>query len=186
MKRVAAYLSAFFLFLSMLPGGCSTVEDSVAFAMLQSTEIVEAVEFPELIMTDSSGSEREIKILSVRGRVVTVAPFPYWLLDPVEIPLDQIQSLKVKQKSYPGLTLTLVFMELGFIAAGGTCGAFANYSEQYAGAFVAGLGGALLGLGYAFFEDIWMTGEEIYPEYYLAGKSESEKLRTVFELMGVF
>jgi len=186
MKRVVAYLLAVLLFLSIFLGGCSTVEDSVAFAMLQSTEIVEAVEFPELIMTDSSGSEREIKILSVQGRMVTVAPFPYWLLDPIEIPLDQIQSLKVKQKSYPGLTLTLVCMEAGFIATGGTCGAFANYSAQYAGAFLAGMGGALLGLGYAFFADIWMTGEEIYPEYHLVGKSESEKLRTILELMGVF
>jgi hypothetical protein len=28
-------------------------------------------------------------------------------------------------------------------------------------------------------------GEEMYPEYYLAGKSESDKLLTILEIMGV-
>jgi len=184
MKRAVAYLLPI-LSLSILLGGCSTVADSVAFAMLQSTERVEAVEFPELIMTDSSGSEREVKILSVQGRMVTVAPFPYWLLDPVEIPLDQIQSLRVKRQSYPGLNWTLVMMEAGFITAGGIYGSFADSREQYVGAIFVGLGGAVLGLGYAIFSDIGDMGEEMYPEYYLAGKSEADKLLTILEIMGV-
>jgi hypothetical protein len=184
MKRAVACLSSV-LFLGVLLSGCSTVTDSVAFAMLQSTERVDAVKFPELIMTDSMGSEREIKILSVQGRMVTVAPFPYWLLEPIEIPLEQIRSLRVKRQSYPGFTLTLVFMEVGFMMTGGVFGALADSSGEYGLAMVAGLGGAVLGLGSAFFSDVWETGEEMYPEYYLAGMKESEKLLTILELMGV-
>ena len=184
MKRAVVYLLSTLL-LGDLLSGCSSVADSIAFALLQSTERVEAVEFPELIMTDHTGFEREIKILSVKGRMVTVAPFPYWLLDPIEIPLDQIQSLRVKRKSRPGFTLTVVLMEAGFITAGGVFGAFADTSEEYRLAFLGGLGGAVLGLGYSLFSDIWDTGEEMYPEYHLAGKSESDKLFTILELMGV-
>jgi hypothetical protein len=185
MKRALGYLLCVLVGSGAI-GSCSTVEDSVAFAMLQSTERVYAVEFPELILTDRSGSEREIKILSVRGRMVTVAPFPYWLLDPVEIPLYEIQSLRVKRKSYPGLNWTLVMMEAGFMTAGGIYGVFAESREQYVGAIFAGLGGAVLGLGYAFYSDIWAMGEEVYPEYDLAGKSEADKLMTILEIMGVF
>lgn len=184
MKRVFGYLLSI-LILGTTLSGCSSVADSVAFAMLQSTERVDAVEFPELIMTDRIGSEREVKILSVQGRMVTVAPFPYWLLDPVEIPLDQIQSLRVKRQSYPGFNMTLIFMETGFMMSGGVFGALADSREQYGRAIVAGLGGAVLGLGYAFFSDTWEMGEEMYPEYYLAGMNESDKLLTILKLMGV-
>jgi hypothetical protein len=76
-------------------------------------------------------------------------------------------------------------MEAGFITAGGTYGAFADTSEQYVGAILVGLGGAVLGLGYAFFSDTWEIGEEMYPEYYLAGKSEADKLFTILKIMGV-
>jgi hypothetical protein len=184
MKRAVAGLLSVLL-LGIALSGCSTVADSVALAMLESTERVDALEFPELIMTDLTGFEREIKILSVRGRMVTVSPFPYWLLEPIEIPLDQIRSLRVKRQSYPGLNLTLICMEAGFITAGGSVGLIADSSREYGLAMVAGLGGAVLGLGYAFLSDIWETGEEMYPEYYLAGMQESEKLLTILELMGV-
>jgi hypothetical protein len=184
MKRAVAGLLSVLL-LGIALSGCSTVADSVALAMLESTERVDALEFPELIMTDLTGFEREIKILSVRGRMVTVSPFPYWLLEPIEIPLDQIRSLRVKRQSYPGLNLTLICMEAGFITAGGSVGLIADSRREYGLAMVAGLGGAVLGLGYAFLSDIWETGEEMYPEYYLAGMQESEKLLTILELMGV-
>jgi hypothetical protein len=171
--------------MGILLSGCSSVADSVALAMLQSSERVYAVEFPELIMRDRSGSEREVKILSVQGRMVTVSPFPYWLLDPIEIPLEQMQSLRVKRQSYPGLSVTLVLMEAGFMISGGAFGALADSSEEYGMAIVAGLGGAVLGLGVAFFSDTWEMGEEMYPEFYLAGMSEADKLLTILELMGV-
>ena len=77
MKRAVLLVLGAFVFLGIVLEGCATVEDSVALAMLESTEAVEAQEFPELIMTDYIGIEREIKILSVRGRMVTVSPFPY-------------------------------------------------------------------------------------------------------------
>ena len=185
MKTAVGSLLAL-LFAGMLLSGCSTVEDSVAFAMLQSSERVDAVRFPELIMTDSLGTEREVKILSVRGRTVTVTPFPYWLLEPIDIPLEQIRSLRIKRQSYPGLTLTLVVMEAGFITAGGAVGALADTRREYGFAIAAGLGGAVLGLGYSLFSDIRETGEEMYPQYYLSGMKESEKLITILKLMGVY
>jgi len=77
-------------------------------------------------------------------------------------------------------------MEAGYIMAGGVAGAFATSSAGYGLAFIGGLGGAVIGLGYSFFYDVWELGEEMYPEYLLDGKSESEKLRTIFEIMGVF
>jgi hypothetical protein len=182
MKRAIVFVVS--IHLLCLLSGCSTVEDSVALALLESTEVVAAVEFPELIMTDHTGSEREIKILSVRGRMVTVAPFPYWLLEPFEIPLNQIRSLKVKRQSYPEITVTLAIMEAGFMMTGGIAGGFAESREQYGLAIVAGLGGALLGFGAAFFSDVWELGEDMYPEHYLAGMDDSEKLLTILRLMG--
>ncbi|UCF97836.1 MAG: hypothetical protein JSV89_22140 [Spirochaetaceae bacterium] len=184
MKRAVVYLlSIFFLYIFL--GGCATGPDIAMAAMLVSTETVEAVEFPELILTDRSGFEREVKILSVQGRLVTVAPFPYWLLDPVEIPLGQIQSLRIKRHSYPGITLTAVLAEAGFITAGGVMGILADSSETYALAIGVGILGAVAGVGSAFFSDIWELGEERYPEYDLTVMSETEKLRTILQLMGV-
>ena len=87
----------------------------MAAYLLESPERVEAVEFPELILIDRTGSEREVKILSVQGRMVTAAPFPYWFLEPVEIPLNQIRTLRLKRRSYPGLTVTVILGEVGFI-----------------------------------------------------------------------
>ena len=186
MKRAVLLVLGAFVFLGIVLEGCTTVEDSVALAMLESTEAVEAQEFPELIMTDYIGIEREIKILSVRGRMVTVSPFPYWSQEPIEISINEIRSLRVKKKTNPGATVTVVLMEAGYIMAGGVAGAFATSSAGYGLAFIGGLGGAVIGLGYSFFYDVWELGEEMYPEYLLDGKSESEKLRTIFEIMGVF
>jgi hypothetical protein len=186
MKRAIAYLLTALFILGILLGSCTTLEDSVALAMLDSTERVDAVEFPELIMTDYVGFEREVKIMSARGRMVNVSPFPYWSEDPLEISINEIKSLKVKRKSNPETTLTVASMEIGYIIAGGISGVLATTSVGYGLAFLGGLGGALLGLGAAVYAGIWETGEEMYPEYILDGKSESEKLRTVFELMGVF
>jgi hypothetical protein len=186
MKRAVACLLTAFFILGILLGSCTTLEDSVALAMLDSTERVDAVEFPELIMTDYLDFEREVKILSVRGRMVSFTPFPYWSEDPLEISINEIKSLKVKRKSNPEVTLTVVSMEAGYIIAGGAFGALATTRGGYGLAFLGGLGGALLGLGAAVYVGIGETGEDMYPEYILDGKSESEKLRAVLELMGVF
>ena len=186
MNRAVACLLIALFFLSIMLGGCSTLEDSVALAMLESTESVEAQEFPELIMTDYRGLDREVKILSVRGRVVTATPFPYWAEDPLDISINEIKSLKFKKKANPGTTLTVAMMEFGYILSGGVFGALATTSGGYGLAFLVGLGGAVVGLGGSFYYDIPQTGEEMYPEYILDGKSESEKLRTIFEIMGVF
>jgi len=186
MKRAVACLLTALFFLGILLGGCSTLEDSVALAMLESTESVEAQEFPELIMTDYRGLDREVKILSVRGRMVTASPFPYWAEDPIEISINEIKSLRVKKKANPGVTLTVVMMEIGYIMAGGAFGAFATTSGGYGLALLGGLGGAVLGLGGSIYYGIPKTGEQMYPEYILDGMSESEKLRAIFEIMGVF
>jgi hypothetical protein len=186
MKRAIAYLLTALFILGILLGSCTTLEDSVALAMLDSTERVDAVEFPELIMTDYVGFEREVKILSVRGRMVNASPFAYWSEDPLEISINEIKSLKVKRKSNPETTLTVVSMETGYIIAGGIAGALATTSVGYGLAFLGGLGGALLGLGTAVYAGIGEVGEDMYPEYILDEKSESEKLRMVLELMGVF
>jgi len=185
-KRTVACLSAALFSLSILLGGCSTLEDSVIFAMLESTESVEAQEFPELIVTDYRGLNREVKILSVRGRMVTVSPFPYWSEDPIEISINEIKSLRVKKKANPGATVTVAMMEAGYILAGGAFGAFATTSGGYRLALLGGLGGAALGLLGSFYYDIPQMGDQMYPEYILDGKSESEKLRTIFVIMGVF
>ncbi len=184
MKRIVVFF-ALISFLCTLLVGCYTVEDSVAAAMLESKEKIMAKEFPELILTDYIGREREVKILRVQGRIVTITPFPYWLLEPEEIPLWQIESLKVKRHSYPEVTFTLVLAEIGFIAVGGTIGAFADDSLEYALAIGAGVGGALVGVGCAFFSDVWQMGDEMYPEYYLAGMSEPDQMLTILRLMGV-
>jgi hypothetical protein len=186
MKRVVACPLTALFFLSILLGGCTTLEDSVALAMLESTESVEAQEFPELVMTDYRGLDREVKILSVRGRTVTVSPFPYWAEDPIEISINEIKSLRVKKKSNPGTTFTVVMMEIGYIMAGGIGGALATTRGEYGLAFLGGLGGAVIGLGGTFYYGIQKTGQQMYPEYVLDGKSESEKLRMIFEIMGVF
>jgi hypothetical protein len=137
-------------------------------------------------MTDYAGIEREVKILSVQGRMLSVSPFPYWSVDPIEISINEIRTLKVKPKSKPGLTLTVVFGEIGYIMGVGIFGALAETKGQYGFAFLGGLGTALVSLGYAALSGIGETGQEMYPEYNLDGKSEPEKLRTILELMGVF
>ena len=186
MRRVVVYPLAVLSLLGIILSSCTTLEDSVALAMLESTESVEAQEFPELIMTDYRGLDREVKILSVRGRMVTASPFPYWAEDPIEISINEIKSLRVKKKANPGATVTVVMMEIGYIMAGGAFGAFATTSGGYGLALLGGLGGAVLGLGGSIYYGIPKTGEQMYPEYILDGMSESEKLCAIFEIMGVF
>lgn len=186
MKKILVFL-VFIAFLYTLLCSCSTTSGSIAGYMTESVERIEAVEFPELILIDSTGRTREVKILSLQGRMVTVSPFPYWLLEPEEIPLNQIRSLKFKRHSYPGLTFTMVYAEAGFIIAGGALGARAESSGQYALALGLGIVGAVVGIGAAFFSnaDVWELGEEMYPEYDLSVMSEPDKLLTVTKIMGV-
>jgi hypothetical protein len=186
MRRAVVYPLAVLSLLGIIFNSCTTLEDSVALAMLDSEEAVEAQEFPELIMTDYVGIEKEVKILSVRGRMVTASPFPYWAEDPIEISINEIKSLRVKKKANPGATFTVVMMEIGYIMAGGIMGAFATTSGGYGLAILGGLGGAVIGLGGTVYYGIPDTGEQMYPEYVLDGKSESEKLQAIFEIMGVF
>jgi hypothetical protein len=172
-------------FLSSFFCGCATIPGSVAAHILESKEKTVAVEFPDLILTDLTGTEHEVKILSIQGRIVTVMPFPYWFLDPIEISLNQIKSLKIKKRSYPGLTVTLVLAEAGFIIGGGTMGILADSRGDYGLAIGLGIVGALAGVGSTLFSDVWDLGDQMYPEYNFSEMNEADKLHTVLTLMGV-
>lgn len=184
MQRLLAFLTFVTLMYTLL-GGCSTTSGAIVGEKMESADRIETVEFPELILTDRAGLVREVKLLSLQGRTVTLAPFPYWLLEPEEIPLNHIRSLKFKRHSYPGLTIMLISAEAGFMITGGIMGARAEDSRQYKLALGLGVASALLIGGGDFFTGVWELGEDMYPEYDLATMSEPDKLLTVMRIMGV-
>ena len=190
MKKRKALLT-FTVIFSLLYSSCATFFGSTSGGTdeteLISTVKIEAVEFPELILTASHyKSEERVKILSLQGRMVTVMPFPYWAVEPEIISLDQISLLRYKRYTYPGLTWTLGSAAIGFIVIGSILGAQSDTEGQYnlasAISFLSAcvIGGAVIITGSA----ADMT-EAMYPEYFLAGMNEKRQLKIIRKIMGI-
>jgi hypothetical protein len=171
-------LSSCTTFSGSTPGGTDETEPI-------STVKLEAVEFPELILTRRDGSEERVKLLSLQGRMVTVTPFPYWAVELETLAVDQISSLKYKRYTYPGLTWTLGSAECGFIAVGSILGAFAETKGEYNLTSILSYVSACVMGGYIFITETAYMGEAVYPEYLLAWMNEKRKLKTIRKIMGI-
>jgi hypothetical protein len=112
---------------------------------------IRATKFQEVQLTTVDNTVSRGLILSLEGENLLFSPVPYWNVDPVEINVAEIQSIKLMKK---GGQLAKGFtwgFSLGFIVIGGSALTFGDlkYDEDYEDALAytaIGAGGAgLLG-----------------------------------------
>ena len=186
MKSKAALLTLTVL-IPTLFGGCLTSSgrgaESAGVGPQFTHEKITAVEFPELTLT--AGNEtRRVKLLALEDRQLIFLPFPYWQVEPEVIPLEEVHTLKVEKKSYPGLSWGLGSAASGFIITGLIAGNQALYQEEYASAMLLAAGCGLVVGGVGFFLGLDMK-DSLQPEYLLVFMNPEQKLKTLRKIMGL-
>ncbi len=113
---------------------------------------IKATKFQEVRLTTVDNEVQTGMMLSLEGDNLLLSPVPYWNVDPIEIDLDEIRSIKLMGKKGAWGKGFVWGSTLGFIAAGGIALADGNlqYDEDYSDALtyslLAGVGVGLLGL----------------------------------------
>jgi hypothetical protein len=113
---------------------------------------IKATKFQEVKLTTADHKVRTGMILSLEEDNVHLSPVPYWNVDPIEIDLDEIRTIKLIEKMGAWGKGFVWGSTLGFIAAGGLAltGGNLKYDEDYEEALTLGAAGAgaggLLGL----------------------------------------
>jgi hypothetical protein len=110
-----------------------------------------AAKFQEVQLTTVDNRVSRGMILRLEGENLFLSPVPYWNVDPVEINIDEIRSIKLMKKG-PNMAKGFTWgFSLGFIVIGGSALMFGDlkYDEDYEDALTYtafGAGGAgLLG-----------------------------------------
>ncbi len=143
------------------------------------------MKFPEVRLTDKSGTEKWVKLLSLEGNALTVLPFPYWQTEAEIITIDQIYMLKIKKHTFPALTWSLATAEIAYMLVASVAGSRAHYDGDYQAAVGLGaLGGSAAGLGMLLLHGFELK-EMFQPEYYFPLMTEQKRLRTIKNIMGV-
>lgn len=123
-------------------------------------------------------------ILRLEGENLFLSPVPYWNVDPIEIDLDEIRSIKLV-KNGPNMGKGFIWgLSLGFITTGGLALALGDlkYDEDYEEALgysLAGAGGA--GLLGATIGGILSLGKK--SRYNLEKMSKKEKIEALRKIM---
>jgi len=150
-----------------------------------SSSKITANKLPEIQLTTIAEKQYKVKLLSLEAENLTMLPFPYWNVEPVEIHLDEIHSIKVMKKdSKAGKGFGWGFA-IGFLIPG-TIGALTSkYDRDYqftlAWSFYGGLAGGLLGL---VIGGVSSLAEK--SQYNFSKMSRVEKINSIKEIMGSF
>ncbi len=113
---------------------------------------VKATKFQEVQLTTVDNKVSTGMMLSLEGENLLLSPVPYWNVDPIEIDLDEIRSIKLMKKGSKWGKGFIWGFTLGFIAIGGIAltSPDLKYDEDYSDALtcsaLGGGGGGLLGL----------------------------------------
>lgn len=113
---------------------------------------IKATKFQEILLTTVDTRVSRGMILSLEEENLFLSPVPYWNVDPIEIDLDEIRSIKLMKNGSNVMKGFTWGFTLGFIAIGGIALTSCNlkYDEDYSDALtysvIGGGGAGLLGL----------------------------------------
>jgi hypothetical protein len=120
--------------------GCATAH--VEMDASPNPKIVSQV-FSEVELTTAKGGALRGKLIRFEDQVLTLLPSPYWSVDSVRIPLDDIDFIKITDRKSSAGPAFLSGFGISFMVIGVLAGASSNYDEDYqaalAGAAVCGL-----------------------------------------------
>jgi hypothetical protein len=174
------------LFLLSFMMSCSSSRALIKTEVTKGTlpSRLEATKFEEVDLVTTEGELHRGKITCLEGESIEFRDFPYWNVEPIQLKLDEIHSIKlVKKGSKAGRAFASgfgwTFMIIGFVA-----GASSKYDVDYenglVGSALAGGIGGLIGLAIGAIQDI---STKTKFDFYKMSKEEKE--RAVRKIMGL-
>jgi hypothetical protein len=141
------------------------------------------LKFPEVQIVTTTGYRTTGKLTQFENQTLTFLPYPYWNVESVNIPLDDIARIEVKgKKSHAGSGFVAGF-SYSFIVIGLIAGLSSQYDEDYEGALAGSvvLGGlaGLVGLAIGAIVDI-----SAKKNFEFATMPASEKIASLRKIMG--
>lgn len=145
---------------------------------------IRATKFQEVQLTTVDNRVSRGMMLSLEGENLLLSPFPYWNVDPIEIDLDEIRSIKLMKKGSNGGKGFIWGFTLGFTVIGVSALTMGDlkYDKDYGDALtfslVGGGGAGLLGL---VIGGLISLGEK--SSYNFFKMSRKEKIETLQKIM---
>jgi len=143
-----------------------------------------ALKLPEVILMINSRGENRAKILGLDSENLKVLPYPYWNTEVLEIPLENVLTIKVLGIKSRAGSMGIAGLTLGFMITGGLAGMGAKYNEDYQNAFTGALGvGCLTGLiGVTIGGAINPSKKKTYKFYKM---TRGQKFQALMNIMGL-
>jgi len=145
---------------------------------------IKAVKLQEVQLTTTRG-ELTGKLLSLEGEILQMLLFPYWDVEPINIDLNEIYSIKLmKKNSRAGKNAAASGFAWGFLITGIATGLDSEYDEDFEDAL---LGSAIIGgfIGLLGFVIGGLSDIATKSKYYFFQMSNSEKIRVIKKIMGL-
>jgi len=141
------------------------------------------LKLPEVQVVTTKGDRSTGKLTQFEDQTLTLLPYPYWNVEAVKIPLDDIARIEVKGKKSHAGSGFVAWFSFSFMAVGLLAGLSSQYNEDYeaallGSAIVGGIGG-LVGLAIGGIVD--MASKNTYE---FATMSTPEKVASLRKIMG--
>jgi hypothetical protein len=176
-KCLSLFLVSFHLLL-LMTCATATIETKV-----DPDQKITPLKFPEVRIVTTKGDRTTGKLTQFENQTLTFLPYPYWNVDSIKIPLDDIARIELKErKSHAGSRFVAGF-SYAFIVVGLLAGFDAKYDEDYedalAGTAVLGGIAGLIGLAIGAISD-----SASKKKYEFAAMSTPEKVASLRKIMG--
>jgi len=144
---------------------------------------IKAVKLQEVQLTTTRG-ELTGKLLSLEGESLQMLLFPYWDVEPINIDLNGIYSIKLMKKNSRAGKGAASGFAWGFLITGIASGLDSEYDEDFEDALI---GGAIVGgfIGLLGFVIGGLSDIATKSKYYFFQMSNSEKIRVIKKIMGL-
>ena len=177
-KKCLSLFLVSFHFLFLMTCATATIETKV-----DPDQKIVPLKFPEVQIATTKGDRSTGKLIQFENQTLTFLPYPYWNVEPVKIPLDDIARIEVKGKKSRAVSGLVGGFAYSFIAVGLIAGLPAKYDEDYGlalglSAISGGIGG-LIGLAIGAIVDI-----SDKKNFEFTTMSTSEKIASLRKIMG--
>lgn len=139
-----------------------------------------ASKLPEVILMTNAMGENRAKILRLDSENLKVLPYPYWNTEVLEIPLENVLTIKVLGIKSRAGSMGIAGLTLGFMITGGLAGMGAKYDEDYEEALLVGgltglIGGTIGGV-------IDLSKKKTYKFFKM---TRGQKVQALMKIMGL-
>lgn len=143
-----------------------------------------ASKLPEVMIMTKAMGENRAKIMRLDSEKLKVLPYPYWNTEVLEIPLENVLTIKVLRIKSTAGSMGLAGLTLGFIVTGGLIGAGAKYKEDYQDAYSYGflIGGGAGLIGGLVGGVIDLSKKKTYKFFKM---TRGQKLQALMNIMGL-